>query len=300
VAVFRRPLTSALGLLSTALIVTACGAGGSGAPSSDSGAGLPQVAKDDALAKMVPADVASDGKLVVGTNATYPPNEFTDTDGQTIIGFDADMGRAVAQKLGLSVDFQNSTFDAIIPGVESGKYEMGMSSFFVNPERLKSVDMVSFFNVGTKMATLKGNPEQVSLDTLCGRNVGVESGTSQVDELATRNKACTDAGKPAINVTTLQQQTDVTLALTAHRVAAMLADAPVVTYAETATHGAIETVGPQYATTQYGIVLAKGKGQFGAAVQDALQGLVKDGSYAAILKKWNLSDGALDNPRWEH
>ncbi|WP_245607109.1 ABC transporter substrate-binding protein [Pseudonocardia spinosispora] len=298
-AVIRRGRHSllALGLASAVLLLSACGAGGSGAPTSDSAA--PAAAKDDALAKLVPADIAADGKIVVGSDASYPPSEFVDTDGRTIIGLDADLGKAIAQKLGLTAEFQNSQFDGILPGLNAGKYEWGMSSFFINPERLKSVDMVSYFNAGTKLGSLKGNPENLNVDDLCGRNIGVQLGTAQVQELSERSAKCTTEGKPAINVTSLQQQTDVTLALTAHRISGMLADSAVVSYAETTTDGAVATVGQQYGTTPYGIAIAKGKGDFGKAIQGAVQALIADGTYATILKKWNLSDGALATSQWE-
>lgn len=290
-----------LGLATAVVMLAGCGAGGSGAPSglspsAPAGGGeaqLPTVAKDEALAKMVPADVASDGKIMVGTDASYPPNEFTAADAKTIIGMDVDMARAVGQKLGLPTEYENSQFDGILPGIQAGKYEMGISSFTVNEERVKSVDMITYFTAGTKLATLKGNPDGITLDNLCGRNVGVQKGTTQVADLQERSKKCTDAGKPAINFTELQQQTDVTLALTAKRVSAMLADGPVVAYAISTTKGELEQVGAQYATAPYGIAIAKGKGDFGKAIQAAVQALIADGTYAAILKKWNVSDGAI-------
>lgn len=287
-----------LGLAALLALVAGCGAGGSGAPAAPAGPGsapaeLPQVAKDESLARLVPADVAADGKILIGTDASYPPNEFTDTDGRTIIGMDVDLAKAIGQKLGLPTEFENSSFDGILPGIQAGKYEFGISSFTVNPERTQTVDMVSYFTAGTKLAVLRGNPDGITVDNLCGRNVGVQKGTVQVGDLAERNKTCTAAGKPAINVTELQQQTDVTLALTAKRISAMLADAPVVSYAVSTTEGAVEAVGAQYATAPYGIALAKGKGEFGKAIQGAVQGLIDDGTYAAILRKWNVSDGAV-------
>jgi polar amino acid transport system substrate-binding protein len=292
-------VSASAGLAVTLMILSGCGAGGSGAPASTGGASggnsgqAAAVAKDESLARLVPADVASDGKIMVGTDASYPPNEFVDTDGQTIIGMDVDLARAVAQKLGLGVEFQNSSFDGILPGIQAGKYELGISSFTVNPERTKTVDMISYFIAGTKLATLAGNPDNVRLDDLCGRNVGVQKGTVQVEDVTARSSACTSAGKPAINVTELQQQTDVTLALVAKRISAMLADGPVVSYAIATTHGALGQVGEQYATAPYGIAIAKGKGEFGKAIQGAVQALISDGTYAAILKKWNVSDGAI-------
>jgi polar amino acid transport system substrate-binding protein len=284
--------------LSAALLLTGCGAGGSGAPESTGGApgatpGAAPVAKDEALAKLVPPNVAADGKLVFGTDASYPPNEFYDTDGRTFIGMDVDLAKAVAQKLGLTAEFQNSAFGAILLGVESGKYEAGISSFTINKERTATVDMVSYFNVGTKAAVLKGNPDKLDLDNLCGKPVGVQLDTVQVDDLATRSKKCQAEGKPVIAVTALQAQTDVTLALTAKRVVAMLADAPVVSYAITQTSGQLEALGTQYLAAPYGIELKKNNGDLAKAVQGAIQSLIADGTYGKIVDKWQGGESAI-------
>lgn len=273
------------------LTVTACSSGGGGTTSSTSAA--PPVTKDAALAALVPAEVSSDTKLIIGTDASYAPNEFTDTDGKTIIGMDVDLGTAVAQKLGLTAEFQNSAFDGIIPGIQAGKYEAGMSSFSINDERVKIVDMISYFSAGTRLATAKGNPEGLSVDNLCGKNVGVQKGTVQVDDLTARSKTCTDGGKPAINVTELQLQTDVNLALVSKRVSAMLADAPVVGYAQKTTNGELEGVGAAYDTAPYGIAVPKAKGDLAKALQGAVQALITDGTYKRILDKWGVADGAI-------
>ncbi|GAA1250757.1 ABC transporter substrate-binding protein [Pseudonocardia aurantiaca] len=251
------------------------------------------MAKDDALAAMVPAPIASDGRLVFGTDASYPPNEFTDTDGTTIIGMDVDLGTAVAQKLGLTPEWQNSQFSGIIPGIEGSRYELGMSSFSITPERTQTVDMVSYLTAGTSLAVASGNPQGIAPDNLCGRAVGVQAGTVQVDDIAARSAACTAAAQPAIQVTELQQQTDVTLALTSNRIVAMLADSPVVAYAVTTTDGAVEAVGEPWDTAPYGIVLAKNQGQFAQAVRGAVQSLIDDGTYGRVLEKWNVSNGAV-------
>ena len=107
--------------------------------------------KDDALAaKLVPQDVSADGKIVFGTDASYPPNEFIDTDGTTIIGMDVDLGKAVAQKLGLDGRVpEQPRSTASSPASTRGKYELGMSSFTINAERTQTVDMVSYFTAGT-------------------------------------------------------------------------------------------------------------------------------------------------------
>jgi polar amino acid transport system substrate-binding protein len=284
-------------------VVAGCGASGSGAgssaPAGSAPAGsaaptaLPAVAKDDALAAQVPQSVSADGKIVVGSDASYAPNEFTAPDGTTIIGMDVDLGTAIAQKLGLTAEFQNSAFAGIIPGIQAGKYELGMSSFSITPERLQTVDMVSYFIAGTSVATRSGNPDNINADDLCGKAVAVQAGTTQVDDLAKRNQACSEAGKPAIQVSELQLQSDVTLALTANRAVAMIADSPVVDYAVKTTEGAIQPIGKPYDTAPYGIALAKDQGQFAQAVQGAVQALIDDGTYKAILDKWNVGAGAI-------
>jgi polar amino acid transport system substrate-binding protein len=294
-----RSLPAVLAAAALTVALAGCGSGGDGSGATSAGApttAIPAVTKDDALSAMVPAPVSSDGKLVFGTDASYPPNEFTAQDGTTIIGMDIDLGTAVAQKLGLTPEFQNSAFSGIIPGIEGARYELGMSSFTVNDERIKTVDMVSYFSAGTSLAVASGNPEGITPDNLCGRAVGVQAGTVQVDDVAARSQACTSAGKPAIEVTELQQQTDVTLALTSKRIVAMLADSPVISYAVSTTNGAVEVVGEPWDTAPYGIALAKNQGQFAQAVQGALQALMADGTYGAILQKWNVSNGAISAP----
>ena len=89
-------------------------------------------------------------------------------------------------------------------------------------------------------------------------------------------------------MTELQAQTDVTLALTANRIVAMLADSPIVDYAVKTTEGAVEAIGEPYDTAPYGIVLNKDQGEFAQAVQGAVQSLIDDGTYLTILEKWNV------------
>ena len=298
----RRSFPAALGAAALAVVLAGCGAGGDGsggappaaapggAPPSES---VPTVARDDALAAMVPQQISSDGVLQFGVYASYAPNEFTAPDGTTIIGMDVDLGTAIGQKLGLKAQFENTQFSGIIAGVEAGRYEMAMSSFSITPERTPVVDMVSYFTAGTSVAVASGNPQNVNPDDLCGLAVGVQAGTTQVQDIAARNEKCAAEGKPAIQVSELQAQSDVTLALAANRIVAMLADSPVVAYAVTTTDGAIEEIGDAYDTAPYGAALPKGQGQYAEAVRGAIQALIDDGTYAAILEKWNVSDGAI-------
>ncbi|HEX6888132.1 MAG TPA: ABC transporter substrate-binding protein [Candidatus Nanopelagicales bacterium] len=284
-------------LISSALVVglglAGCGSGDDGSPSTDTQASAPVVAKDDALAAMVPAAIADDGVLSIGTDASYAPNEFIDTDGTTIIGFDAELATALGQVLGLRSELTNAPFDSLVEGVKNGKYELGVSSFTINADRQEQVDMVSYFNAGTSWAVPKGNPNGITPDDACGRKVAVQKGTVQVDDITARSKACTDAGKQAITIEQYQLQSDATAAVVSGKDDAMLADSPIVAYAITQTGDKLEKVGEMYDAAPYGVAVPKGQGDYTKAIQGAMQQLIDSGAYRQILDAWKVSEGAV-------
>ncbi|HEY4094277.1 MAG TPA: transporter substrate-binding domain-containing protein, partial [Baekduia sp.] len=108
---------------------------------------------DAKAAGEVPAAVKSKGTLTVAADASYAPNEFFASDGKTVQGMDADLGKAIAAKLGLKAKVVNATFDGIIPGLAADKYDLGMSSFTDTKEREKTVDFVTYFSAGTSFYT---------------------------------------------------------------------------------------------------------------------------------------------------
>ena len=280
----------------TALALTACGSdslsegGTTSAPATSASA--PTV--DEALAAKLPAKIKDAGTIVIGTDATYQPNEYLDADGKTVIGMDVDLFNAVMAKFGVKTQWVPSAFDAIILGVQSGKYDVGVSSFTVNPERMEQATMVSYFTAGTQWVTQKGNPKAVNPDDACGKTVGVQKGTVQADEdLPARNKACTDAGKPEINVLVDADQAKVTASVQSGKADAMLVDLPPAIAAVDSTGGSLELLGEQYDSAPYGYVLPKDATDFGGAIVEALKQLKADGTYDEILKKWKTEGGAI-------
>jgi polar amino acid transport system substrate-binding protein len=293
----RRTVACVAAVAALTLSLAACGEQENTEPPGTGGAGpTPTAAVDAALAAKVPDALKSDGKLVVGTDATYAPSQFLDTDGKTIIGFDVDLFNAVAGKLGLKAEFQSAPFDSIIPGVTSKKYEVGVSSFTVNDERKQTANMVSYFSAGTQWATKKGNPSGVQPDNACGKKVAVQTGTVQVDDITAKNKACTDAGKPAIKIDQYQAQTDATAAVVSGKNDAMLADSPVCAYAVKQTNGQLELLGEIYDSAPYGYVVPKDQQAFAEVLRDAVKAVIADGSYLAVLQKWGVEAGAIDAP----
>ena len=250
---------------------------------------------DAALAAKVPDVIKADGKIVIGTDSTYAPNEFLAADGKTIQGFDVDLFNAVAAKLGLTTQFVTAPFDNILPSVDSGKYEIGVSSFTINDERKKKVDMVSYFNAGTQWAAKAG--ASITPDTACGKKVAVQKGTVQVDDLTARSKKCTDAGQAKITIDQYQAQSAATAAVVTGKDDAMLADSPVCAYAVKQTNGQLALVGDIYDSAPYGYVVKKAQGDFAQALADALKAVIADGSYQTALAKWGVEQGAITDPQ---
>ncbi len=254
-------------------------------------------AVDQALAAKVPDAIKSDGVIKIGVDATYAPSEFLDTDGKTVIGFDVDLFNAVAAKLGLKTEWQSAKFDAIIPGVQSGKYEMGISSFTINDERKKQVNMISYFNAGTQWAAKKGNPSGIQPDAACGKKVAVQTSTVQdTDDLPKREKDCESAGKPKFTVDRYQDQGQATASVVTGKDDAMLADSPVVAYAVKQSKDQLEALGDIYDSAPYGYVVKKDQADFAQALADAVKALISDGTYKTVLDKWGVSAGGIDNP----
>ena len=265
----------------------------SGASSAASAAVSKATAVDPALVAKLPDKIKTAGKIVVGTDATYAPNEFLDTDGKTVVGMDVDVFNAIAAKFGVKVEYVPATFDSIILGVSSSKYDIGLSSFTINDDRKKQVNMVSYFNAGTQWVTQKGNPKKVDPDNPCGLNIGVQKGTVQVDDITARSKKCTDAGKPAITQIVDGDQGKVTTAVIGGKADAMAADSPVGLYAVKQTGGQLEALGAIYDAAPYGIVVPKEQAAFAGAIADALKAIATDGTYKAALTKWGNESGAI-------
>lgn len=279
----------------TFLSLAGCSGSSSGSSSSaaSSTAALPSVSADATLAAQVPDQFKTKGTLIVGADASYAPNEFIAEDGKSVVGMDVDLVDAVSAKLGLKAEFQNADFGTIILGVSSGKYDMGASSFTINSERLQQVNMVQYLKAGSLWAVQKGNPKKVDPDNACGLTVAVQKDTVQVDDLTTRSKKCTDAGKAAITQVVEVEQSKATADLVSGKADAMLADSPVTSYAVEQSEGALVTIGDLYDAAPYGIVLAKDNTEMSQLISKALTGLESDGTYKAILDKWGNAGGAV-------
>jgi polar amino acid transport system substrate-binding protein len=262
----------------------------------------------------VPADAVSQkGKLLICTDFPYPPQEFFDDQGNPA-GVDVEIGTELAARLGLRVQFVNSVFDTIIAAVTSGKCDIIISAQNITADRQKQVSMIKYFQAGQSMVAAKGNPSNVNspLD-LCGKSAAAESGTTEADYLQGTGdykttggltQQCTKAGKPAVNVVVTQKDTDALQQLQAGKVAVYFADSPVAAYYTVQHPDQFQLVGQVIEPALEGISVPCGQADctnapltaLGQAVEAGLKSMMADGTYASILKKWNMSDGAVTLP----
>ena len=275
-----------------ALLLTGCVNNSAGSPGGSTGTATgTAVGKDDTAAALLPKEITAAGVLVIGTSPNYSPNEFKDDSGNPI-GWGIELTDALAAKLGLTAEYKVANFDTIIPNIIGGKMHVGESSFTDNVKREEQVDFVNYYTAGIQWASAKG--KSVDPENACGLTVAVQATTYEdTDEIPAKSDACVAAGKPPITKLKFDTQDAATNAAILGQADAFSADSPVTLYAISRTGGKLQTAGKTFDVSPYGLAVAKGA-PLAKAVQTALQSMVDDGSYAAILDKWGVADGGLD------
>ncbi len=283
-----------------ALVLSACG-GNSDSTGSDTkemkGFDTSGIEKVDAVASLVPEAVSADGKLTIGTNIYYAPAEFYDTDGKTPIGYDIDLMKALAAVMGLEPDIQQAEFASIMPGLSGGKFEIGIANISVTPERQENFNMIPYFATGLSWAVLKDNPNKFDPADLCGKSIGVQTGTVADDVLKEMDfSSCSKAP----DIQRYNEQSAVTTAVVGGKLDATYADSSVADYAVAQTSGQLQTIGEPTDVQPIGAVVAKDNTAFTDATVAAFQYLMDEGYLADIFKAWGIKDNvsteALVNP----
>jgi ABC-type amino acid transport substrate-binding protein/predicted Ser/Thr protein kinase len=265
-------------------------------PASQAESSAPAVAPLGAvpsIAATVPPEIRETGRLVIGVNVPYAPNEFKNADGE-IVGFDVDLMNVVARTLGLVPDFRETGFEAIIPSVRAGDFNVGMSSFTDTIEREALVDFVTYFEAGTLWAQRPGSG--VDPANACGLRVGVAYATLQeTEEIPAKSEACEAAGLPPIEKVVYVQQDELTAALIAGEVDAMSADSPATGFSIKTSAGELEPAGDVFDSAPYGWAVAKGSG-LAESLKQALEHVMATGDYRTIATMWGVEKGMINNP----
>ncbi|MFF0558088.1 ABC transporter substrate-binding protein [Streptomyces sp. NPDC004266] len=314
-----RHRTAAVSLAALTLFASGCGTeSGASAPAEPQMAGpatvLPDliVKPDPELYATLPETVRAAGTVRVATDVPYPPFEMYAEEGSTrITGIDYDLGQAIGARLGVEFHFEAQKFDGILPAVQAGKFDAVMSAMTDKKARQKSVDFVDYLNAGPGWLVRKGNPEKIAVVTdVCGKPVGVQTGTNHQKLLRQRQELCKAKGLPPIEILAFSKDSEAQLALRSGKVIADYLDEVTAAYvASTADGGRSfstvtgrEAVG-EYSASPMGIGVSKDHPGLKEAVQAALQSLMDDGSYRKILAKYQVPgigiteatvNGALD------
>ncbi|MFJ2645541.1 ABC transporter substrate-binding protein [Streptomyces sp. NPDC087420] len=307
-----RPAAALLGLV-TALTLTACGD-----PADDTVSNAAPAAKGakkaefdlspnqkrittpkvDAVAALLPAAIRERGTLeVVNSAGSAPPLDFYATDDKTVIGVETDISSLIANVLGLKLESNTVDWANIFVGLDSGKYDLGISNITVTEERKEKYDFATYRLDNLAFEAKKGSGWKVDgPKDVAGRTIGVSSGTNQEKLLVTWSEENVKKGLKATDIKYYQNSTDYYLALSSGRLDAYLGPNPVAAY-HSASTGQTEVIGTYSGggADVQGKIAATTKKDNGLikAVHEALNTVVKNGSYGKVLKRWGLSNEAV-------
>jgi polar amino acid transport system substrate-binding protein len=247
------------------------------------------VAVDETARALLSQSTKDKGTLTVAMELKYPPTTFLAEDGRTPIGFNPDMVRLIAKKLGLQLEIVDVGFDTIVPALQGNRYDMTATSMTPTEERVTVVDMIDYFKTGSSIAVAKGNPDGFAVDNLCGREVAVTKGsiqsTKRLPELS--KSQCEDQGKPAITGIILPSVQDAMTQLASGRVKAIYYDTPALGWAATQQPDRFEVLTPQVNESVVAVALPKGS-ELTPAVQAAIQSIIGSPEYQTALGRWGL------------
>jgi polar amino acid transport system substrate-binding protein len=247
------------------------------------------VAVDENARALLPQSAKDKGTLTVAMELKYPPTTFLAEDGKTPIGFNPDMVRLIAKKLGLQPEIVDVGFDTIIPALQGNRYDMTATSMSPTEERVAVVDMIDYFRTGSSIAVAKGNPDGFAVDNLCGREVAVTKGsiqsTKRLPELS--KSQCEDHGKPAITGVILPSIQDAMTQLASGRIKAIYYDTTSLGWAAKQQPNRFEVLTPQVNDSVVAVALPKGSA-LTPAVHAAIQSIMGSPEYQEALSRWGF------------
>jgi len=268
------------------LLLAACGSGGSSTPSTSS--------NPTTSTTTSPTDLITPGVLTIGSDTTYPPQEFIDSTTNQPAGFDVDLITAIALRMGLKPHIVTTKFDTIIDDLTARHFDVVISAISITPDRQKEVDFVPYLNAGESLLVQKGNPKNIQItDDLCGLAVGVQDGTIEQGVLQSSSDNCLEQDKPAIKIIALQDQTAVIQLLANSRVVATYQDSPVTDYYAKQNPDKYEVGGSVFAPGPEGIAVRKNDSAMLNAIQTAYNQLKAAGTYQQLILKWGLTNEQL-------
>ncbi|SDP34013.1 ABC transporter substrate-binding protein [Desulforhopalus singaporensis] len=246
----------------------------------------------------LPESVKAKGKIIIGINGIFPPMEFKEPGKDELIGFDVDLAKAIGQKLGIDIVFDDQKFDQLINSINTKRVDMVISGISDTEVRRKTLDFIDYFNSGTQCFTMKAHAETIKdLADLSGKTFAVSAAT---DYLTTMQQWSHDnletKGREAIKILAVDSEATARLQMIQGRAQASAISPEVLGWLSKENPGQFVPVGPVLRPDPYGICFAKDNSQLRDAVYAALKELFANGTYQNLLAKWEISTGALTEP----
>lgn len=288
-------------LLPTALTValavaaSACGSSDNGGAVKSTSSTAVATTAAASLLSSLPDSIQKAKQINVGSDISYPPVEAFKEGTQTAEGIDVDLGTALGDKLGVKLNFQNVSFEGIIAGLTSKRFDIIMSAMSDTQKRRdQGLDFIDYFLAGTSIIVQKGNPKGIKTPAdFCGQTIGIQKGTTQEDVAKATADQCVKDGKGKLTIQTFVKDPEALQQLKLGRTVADMNDFPVAAFAAAQSPGDFEVVGDQIEAGPYGIAVRKEDAQLRDALQAALKAMIADGTYDRILQQHNVSQGAL-------
>ncbi|WP_437584900.1 transporter substrate-binding domain-containing protein [Paramicrobacterium sp. CJ85] len=224
------------------------------------------------------ADAPLEDTYVVATDTSFVPFEFK--DGGEYVGFDIDLINAVADEAGFKIDLKTTNFDGIIPGLQTGTFDIAIAGITIKPERAEKVDFSDpYYKSGLRIGVATDNDEIKDIEDLKGKNVATRLGSTSADYIEKNIEGAT--------AKTFEQLDQAYLAVQSGSADAILYDAPnVAYYIKTKGKDSLKMVGDLLEAQDYGIAIAQGNENLVKAIDKALATLKENGTYDEIYEKW--------------
>ncbi|NBE96664.1 ABC transporter substrate-binding protein [Nonomuraea sp. KC401] len=237
----------------------------------------------------LPPKIAESRTVVVGNVPNYPPLEFKDPSTNKLTGFDIDLGNAVGKQLGVTMKWQETSFEQLQSAVTTGRIDMILSGMSDLPERRKTLDLVGYLRSGAQFfSTTKVDDQK----RLCGKSVGASRRTSFPGEIKKWSEE--NCGGKAIKVLGTEGSADARTQLTQGRVDAAVQGSETLPYIFEQDPGKFHLIGEPFTEVHQAMGFGKQDPRLRDAVIRALRALQQDGTYASLLDKWGLKDNAIE------
>ena len=241
----------------------------------------------------LPPEIASKGSLTVAIVPNYPPLEFRDPATSALTGFDVELGEALGNKLGVKIVWQETSFDQFMPSIATGRVDAILSGMTDIATRHETATFVDYLRSGPRFFVQQARAgEFKDMAALCGKKVGASRRTSFPKEIAAWSEA--HCANDPIQFVGTDGSADARTQLKQGRIDAAVQGSETLSYLMDLEPSAYTPVGERIASQFTGLALAVKENALQQAVADALDALIADGSYRALLVKWKLNDDGIE------